>query len=365
MQFAFTEEQDQFRDIVARFCRDKAPAAVVRKFIESGQEFDPGLWRQLCQEVGLVGIHLPEDRGGAGFSAIELGIVLEEFGRSLMPGPYFSCAVLACTAMAEVSDAAIRDSLIGSMVQGEKTGTLLLDPAHGDPVAPIECTGAGTEYTLGGDCAAALDAHNADFLLAIVRDGEETGLFLVETSSPGVSTELLNTMDVTRKQARVSLVDAAARKLCDLAPQQVQRIYDTALVALANEMVGGAEALLDSTVEYTKLRFQFGRAIGSFQALKHRLADLLVDVELARTAAWQAAAALASNEDASATASLAKSMAGDVYMKAALECIQMHGGIGFTWENDTHFWFRRAKTSEVFLGTSAFHRERMLQEMQL
>jgi alkylation response protein AidB-like acyl-CoA dehydrogenase len=181
----------------------------------------------------------------------------------------------------------------------------------------------------------------------------------------GVAVRKRRTMDGTRRLGDVSLDSVPVKILQELSAQSIRALYDTALVALSNEMIGGAQELLRSAIEYTRVRFQFGRPIGSFQSLKHRLADLHVDVELAKVAAWQAAAALASGDEPSVHASLAKFTTADTYVKAALEAIQLHGGIGFTWENDTHLWYRRAKSSEVFLGTPAFHRERMLKEMHL
>lgn len=360
MQYAFTEEQDQFRDIVARFCRDKSPTTTVRQLAESEHGFDPVVWKQMCQEIGVAGIHISEELGGSGFSAIELGVVMEELGRALVPSPYFSCAVLACTAVSMIDDAATRDALLTPMIQGEKIGTLALDAHHGSPVSQL--TGVDT---LNGELKAVLDAKAADFILVLTGSEEKAALKLVEANASGVDIKPLRTMDGTRRLARVTLKDVEAKSIGELDGAAIKRLYDTALVALSNEMVGGAQALLDSSVDYTKMRVQFGRTIGSFQAIKHRLADLYVDVELAKVAAWQAAAALAGEQDVSVNASLAKFTAADTYMQAALETIQFHGGIGFTWENDTHLWYRRAKSSEVFLGTPAFHRERMLKEMNV
>lgn len=366
MQFAFTEEQDQFRDIVSRFCRDKSPSTVVRQLMSTDRGYDETVWKQLCHEVGLAGIHIPEDKGGVGFGPVELGIVMEEFGRSLIPVPYFSCCVLACTALAEVPASDVREPLLSQITSGDTLATLALEARRGKPLTSLQCEGDNAAgYTLDGTCGLVLDGQNADIVLAIAKLEHHHGLFKFAADAPGLTIESLQAMDATRKLSRISLKAVAAEKLCELDHHQIDRIYDTALVALANEMVGGAQALLDSAVEYTKLRVQFGRTIGSFQAIKHRLADLLVDVELAKTAAYQAAQALADGEAVASTASLAKFVASDVYMKAALETIQLHGGIGFTWENDTHLWFRRAKSSEVFLGIPAYHRERMLKEMQI
>ena len=366
MQFAFTEEQDQFRDIVNRFCRDKSPTTVVRHLMTTDSGFDPAVWKQLCQEVGLAGIHIPEEKGGVGFGPVELGIVMEELGRSLLPVPYFSCCVLACTAAAEIPEAEVRDSLLSQLTSGDLLATLALEQRRGKPLTTLQTSGDDKNgYVLDGTCGLVLDGQNADVVLAIARTEHHSGLFKFAANAKGLTITPCQTMDGTRKVSQISLDGVSAEKLCELDNHQIDRIYDTALVALANEMVGGAQALLDSAVEYTKLRFQFGRAIGSFQAIKHRLADLLVDVELARTAAYQAAQALASDEDVASNASLAKFVAGDTYIKTALETIQFHGGIGFTWENDTHLWFRRAKSSEVLLGVSAYHRERMLKELQI
>ena len=366
MQFAFTEEQDQFRHIVSRFCRDKSPTSVIRQLMETDQGYDPAVWQQLCQEVGLAGIHIAEDKGGVGFGPVELGIVMEEFGRSLICVPYFSCSVLACTAAAEIPDAESRERLLASMTSGESLGTLALEERRGKPLTTLRCNGdTKAGYTLDGSCGLVVNGQNADFILAIAKAENQPAMFMLEKGAAGLTVQPLQTMDGTRKLSRIELQGVQAQKLCDIDDKQIARIYDTALVALANEMIGGAQALLESAVEYTKLRVQFGRSIASFQAIKHRLADLLVDVELAKTAAWQAAQALAAEEDVSSTASLAKAVASDIYIKAALETIQLHGGIGFTWENDTHLWYRRAKSSEVFLGLPSYHRERMLKEMQI
>jgi alkylation response protein AidB-like acyl-CoA dehydrogenase len=364
MEFRFSEEQAQLRDVVARFCRDRSPSVTVRKIMESESGFDPEVWRQMCTQLGLTALHVPEEKGGLGYGAVELGIVMEELGRSLMPAPYLS-SVLASTALAAIDDADLRDPLMASITAAETLATLILDPHRGSPVSrELSVTGG----RLSGTIKAALDGHTADLVLVIVADAGRPVLFAVEAGAQGLTSRPLRTMDRTRRFAALRFDEVAPTRLGALSDAEVRRIYDTALVALANESIGGAQALLDSTVAYTKTRVQFGRPIGSFQAIKHRLADLLVDVELAKVAAYQAAAALdaaaqGAAEDASANASLAKFVTSDVYMTAAREAIQLHGGIGFTWEQDTHLWYRRAKSSEVFLGTPAYHRDRMIQEL--
>lgn len=365
MEFRFNDEQAQLRDVVARFCRDKAPSSAIRRVMATDTGHDHDAWRQMGAELGLIALHVPEEQGGLGFGAVELGIVMEELGRSLLPVPYLS-SVLATSALAEIEDPAVREPLMASVTDGSKLATLVLDSASGYPVSGELRV---QDDRLTGTARAVLDGHRADLLLVVVRAANAVRaahaptLFVVDAASSGVTKRPLQVMDRTRRFAELRFEQVAAARLDTLDDGQVERIYDTALVALANEMAGGAQALLDATVAYTRTRVQFGRAIGSFQAIKHRLADLLVDVELAKVAGYQAAAALAAGEDASANASLAKFVTADAYMGAAREAIQLHGGIGFTWEHDTHLWYRRAKSSEVFLGTPAWHRERMIREM--
>ncbi len=358
MEYAFTEEQLQVRDSVARFCREQAPASTVRALMESEPGFDAAVWRRICTDLGLVGIHVAEDRGGLGLGPVELGIVMEEFGRSLLPAPYLS-SVLALTALTEASGGAGTGPLVDQIIQGERVVTLALDSRHGSPVSDrMSCRAS----CLHGEAPAVLDGAHADVILVAAPTSGGATLYAVDSDADGLTRHPRRTMDGTRRLARVTLEGCPSRALGVLSEAACKRIYDTALVALANEMVGGAQALFDTTVAYTRMRVQFGRQIGSFQAIKHRLADLLTDVELARVAAYQAAQALTSGENVSATASLAKFVASDAYMTAAREAIQLRGGIGFTWEEDTHLWYRRAKSSEVFLGTPAHHRERMIQE---
>ncbi|MEQ8861477.1 MAG: acyl-CoA dehydrogenase family protein [Pseudomonadales bacterium] len=359
MQFEFSDEQAQFRDVVQRFCRDKSPAQTVRRIMETESGFDRDLWRALCGQLGVAGLHVAESSGGAGFGAVELGIVMEEFGRSLMPAPYLA-SVLATSALAELGESDARDALMADIAAADTIATLALDPQHGDPICRSVSADGGR---LNGSVSAVLDARHADVVLIITADDARPTLHAANAGSDGLTSRPLRTMDRTRRLAELRFDGVVADRLGSLTNRQLKHVYDTALVALANESAGAAQALFDSTVEYVGMRVQFGRKIGSFQAIKHRLADLLVDVELARVAAYQAAAALAADEAVSATASLAKFTTSDACMNAAREAIQLRGGIGFTWENDTHLWYRRAKSSEVFLGTPAFHRERMIQEM--
>ena len=372
MAFVFTEEQEQFRDIVARFLRDTSPTVEVRRLMETDAGFDGGVWDRLNSELGLSALHVPEALGGQGFSFVELGIVCEEMGRALLCAPYLSSAVLATDAILQAGDPGQQADLLPAMASGERRGALAVtEPNGGWHAEAVETTATrnGAAYRLDGAKSFVIDGHTADFLVVVAREPGSSGadgisFFTVAGDAPGLDRRLLETVDATRKQARLTFRGVPAEPLGEpgAGAPALERILVDAVTALASEMVGGAQQMLDSAIEYTKLRMQFGRAIGSFQAVKHKCADMLLEVELAKSAAYQAAAAVAEGaEDAPALASLAKAAASDTYLQAAADCIQLHGGIGFTWDNDTHLWFKRAKSSEVLFGDATYHRERMLE----
>ena len=372
MAFVFTEEQEQFRDIVARFLRDTSPTVEVRRLMETDAGFDGGVWERLNSELGLSALHVPEALGGQGFSFVELGIVCEEMGRALLCAPYLSSAVLATDAILQAGDPGQQADLLPAMASGERRGALAVtEPNGGWHAGAVETTATrnGAAYRLDGAKSFVIDGHTADFLVVVAREPGSSGadgisFFTVAGDAPGLDRRLLETVDATRKQARLAFRGVPAEPLGEpgAGAPALERILVDAVTALASEMVGGAQQMLDSAIEYTKLRMQFGRAIGSFQAVKHKCADMLLEVELAKSAAYQAAAAVAEGaEDAPALASLAKAAASDTYLQAAADCIQLHGGIGFTWDNDTHLWFKRAKSSEVLFGDATYHRERMLE----
>ena len=398
MEFTFSEDQDQFRDIVARFCRDKSATTTVRAQMQTERGYDTDTWQQMCQQVGLSGLHISEEAGGLGFGPVELCIVMEEFGRSLMCAPYFSTSVLAMTALSQLTDVEVVQAHIAELTSGEKTACLAISESQQDFVFPqasankssVQNSSANAEnfnqqpifglhesfskarhidsqsYQITGTKQFVIDGHSADRIYTVAHTSDQPlGLFVVEADASGMQQTLLPSMDPTRKLANISFTNTPAELLGYLDQTALTQLVDTACIALAHEMVGGAQALLNAAVEYTQMRVQFGRAVGSFQAIKHRLADLLLTVELAKSAAYQAAQAMAHGEQSSQMASLAKASASEAYLEAAIACIQLHGGIGFTWENDTHLWFKRAKSSEVLFGTPAQHRERMLQEMGL
>ncbi|MBL4720585.1 MAG: acyl-CoA/acyl-ACP dehydrogenase [Alphaproteobacteria bacterium] len=372
MKFNFTEEQQEFRLVLRRFLSDHSPTTEVRRLMETDDGCDPDVWRQVCQDLGLTGVHIPEAYGGQGFGLVELGIVLEEMGRALLCAPYFASTVLAATTILNVGTEEQKVTLLPPIAAGEMIATLAFAEDSGrwdSSGVEMTATSSGDEFSLSGCKSFVLDGASAGQIVAVARRPGSTGdegvsLFLVSPDAEGLTRTLLESMDPTRKLARLEFNNVRATLLGaeGEAAAPLSKTMDQAAICLANEMVGGADILRESAVEYSLLRVQFGRAVGSFQAIKHKAADMLLEVEMAKAAAYYAAGAHdEGDDDWPAMASLAKASAGDAYMQAAIHTVQMHGGIGFTWDNDTHLWFKRAKSSEVFLGDSAHHRELMMQ----
>ena len=372
IRFAFTDEQEQFRSAVRRFLEDKSPTTEVRRLMATAEGYDPEVWRLLSGDLALPGIHIPEQYGGAGFGMVELGIVMEEFGRALLCAPFFSTAVLAANAVLNAGTDAQKSQLLPDLARGARFATLAVTELSGewDPASiTVVATPDAEGYRLDGTKSYVVDGQIADRLVVAARQTGSRGhaglaLFSLSGKNSGVERSALQPMDPTRKLARIDLRGARAELLGNLetGAAPLVRTLDQAAIALANEMAGGAQTLLDSAVKYSKLRVQFGREIGSFQVIKHKLADLLLEVELAKSAAYYAAqAATVDDPEWPALASLAKAATSETYLHTAAECIQIHGGIGFTWDNDTHLWFKRAKSSEVFLGQPSYHRELLMQ----
>ena len=368
MKFSFTDEQQEFRSVLRRFLEDKSPATEVRRLMETDAGCDPEVWRQLSQELGLTAIHIPETYGGQGFGIGELAIAVEEMGRALLCAPFFASTVMAATAILKAGSEDQKQLLLPDIASGETIATLAIAEADGawdgSDVA-MTATGTSGKYTLDGTKSFVLDGCTADLIVVLARSDDGLSFFTVRADAAGLERAALKSMDPTRKLGRLSFKSVEAELLGTAggADGPLAETLDVAAVCLANEMVGGAERLRESAVEYANMRVQFGRAIGSFQSLKHKAADMLLEVELAKSAAYYAAAAMdEDDEDVSALASLAKAAASEAYMQTAIHTVQIHGGIGFTWDNDTHLWFKRAKSSEVFLGGAAYHRERLMQQ---
>jgi len=371
MQFSFTAEQEEFRSVLRRFLEDKSPPTMVRRLMETETGWDRASWRDLNQQLGLSAVHIPEAYGGQGFGAIELGIVLEEMGRALLCAPFFASTVLAATAIMHAGTDAQKRALLPAIADGDCIATLAFTEPNGRwDAAGIEMTAtpAGGKFRLDGVKSFVLDGHSADLIVVVARRPGSMGddglsFFTVAGDAAGLSRRALKVMDPTRKQARLEFRAVEAELLGEAGggAAPFAKTMTLAAVCLANEMVGGAEKLRQSALDYANLRVQFGRSIASFQSMKHKQADMLVDVELAKSAAYYAAAAAAEDDpELPALASLAKACASDAYMQTAIHTIQIHGGIGFTWDNDTHLWFKRAKSSEMFLGDPTWHRELMM-----
>lgn len=371
MQFSFTSEQEEFRSILRRFFEEKSPATTVRRLMETDSGWDRAAWQELNQQLGLTAVHIPEAYGGQGFGYTELGIVLEEMGRALLCAPYFASTVMAATAIMNAGTDGQKRALLPDIASGETIATLAVAEPNGrwdSGGLAMTATQADGHYRLNGVKDFVVDGHSADLIVTVARRPGSSGddglsFFTLPADSPGLTRRALKVLDPTRKLARLEFKDVRGELLgeAEAGAVPLHRTLTLAALCLANEMVGGADRLRQSALDYANLRVQFGRTIASFQSMKHKQADMLVDVELAKSAAYYAAAAADENDpELPALASLAKACASEAYMQTAIHTIQIHGGIGFTWDNDTHLWFKRAKSSEVFLGDPTWHRENMM-----
>jgi alkylation response protein AidB-like acyl-CoA dehydrogenase len=369
VNFAFSEEQEELRKAVRRFLEDKSPETEVRRLMETTEGYDPAVWTQMAEQLGLQGLAIPEEFGGHGYSYVELIVVLEEMGRALLCAPYFSSVALAANLLLVSGDDAAKKDYLPGIANGTTIATVALAEASGrwdEEGVTITASGSGDNWTVTGEKLYVLDGHIADLILVAARTGAGVSIFAVEKGAPGLTTTPLSTMDQTRKQARVNL-DGTPGRLIGTDGQgwaAISKMLDLAAVALAAEQVGGAQKVLEMAVEYAKVRVQFGRPIGSFQAIKHKCADMLLEVESAKSAAYYAGwAAAEDNDELPVVASLAKSYCSEAYFHATAENIQIHGGIGFTWEHPAHLYFKRAKSSELLFGDPTYHRELLAQRI--
>ena len=369
MSMTFSAEQDELRSSVRRFLEQKSPSAEVRRLMETEEGYDPAVWSQMASQLGLQGLALPEEHGGSGYGFIEQIAVLEEMGRALLCAPYFSTVVLAATALLESGDEAAQKDLLPGIADGSTIATLawVEDPSSWDTSA-ISATARrnGDGYAIDGTKTLVLDGHIANLLLVVAQTDGGPSLFAVEADASGLSRRSLETLDMTRKLASLELAGTPARLIAEegAATRILERTLQHAVVALSAEQVGGAQKCLEMSVDYAKLRVQFGRPIGSFQAIKHKCADMLLEVESAKSAAYYAAWAIADGTDeVPVVVPLAKAYCSDAFANAAAENIQIHGGIGFTWEHDAHLFYRRAKSSEQFLGSASEHRDLLAQAL--
>jgi len=375
MNFALDEEQERLRAMARAFLAECSASPQVRAAMDTELGWDRAVWRRIAVELGWAAVIVPEAYGGLGLGHVELAVLMEEMGAALLCAPFFSTVCLATnTLVAGGSEEQKRDAL-ARIAAGDAVATVAWTEPNGRwDAAGIEATArreAGG-FVLTGRKTFVVDGHAADLIVvAARRDGSrgEAGvsLFLVPADTPGLRRRVLGTMDRTRRQAEVTLDGVRAPAAALLGEEGdgwriLAKALALATVGLSAEQVGGAQRCLDMAVDYAKQRVQFGRPIGSFQAIKHKCANMLVQVESARSAAYFAACTAAEDgDDLPLAASLAKAYCSDAYFRCAAENVQIHGGIGFTWEHDAHLYLKRAKSSETLLGDASHHRERVAQ----
>jgi alkylation response protein AidB-like acyl-CoA dehydrogenase len=379
MDFGFSQEQELLRATARKFLENECPSTFVRQRMEEAEGTTPEFWSKLAEQ-GWLGLVYPEEYGGTGLGFVDLTVLLEEMGRVVMPGPYFSSVLLGGLTILEAGSAGQKKEWLTRISSGEAKATLALtEPSGRWDAAGITVTARqGTDgWLLNGTKLFVPDAHVADVIVIAARttDGQRpedgVSLFLVPRGLAGLDVKLLPTMDQTRKLCEVLLADVRVPAAALLGGQDngwpaLTRVLERATVALCAEMCGGAQKVLDMTTEYAKIRVAFGRPIGSYQGVKHKAADMLVDVENAKSLTYYAAWAVdESVPEAALAASMAKAYTSDAYRKVAGAGIQLHGGIGFTWEHDLHLYFKRAKSSEFTFGDAIHHRERVAQLIHL
>jgi alkylation response protein AidB-like acyl-CoA dehydrogenase len=364
MLFEFSDEHGELRRTVRSFLEKESDESRVRELMMSERGYDPTLWTRMAEELGIVGLIVSERHGGAGFGMVELSIVAEEMGRALLCAPYLASAVLATSALELAADAAVQDEILPRLASGETIGTLAFSEAAGPwDLSAIAMTAEarGDAFHLTGEKCYVLDGHVATEILVAARVDKGLGLFRVAGDAAGLAREVVPPLDPTRKLATLRFEDTpAARIASGDASDALGRALLRTLVALTSEQLGGVQRVLEMATEYASTRIQFGRPIGSYQAIKHRCADMLVQVEFARSAVYNAAFAEEDDEQSlEVAARMAKSYVSEAYLAAAGQNIQIHGGMGFTWEHGAHLYYKRAKASEVLFGSPAFHRERL------
>ena len=369
MSIVFDQEQQALREATRRFFTEQFSSEATRSQMATSRGFEDKTWLRMATELGLQGLTLPEEHGGAGAGFVEQLVVLEEMGQALIGSPYLSTVALAANALAASGDATAQKELLPGIAEGSTIATLSFLDAAGAVDAggrAVSATVSADGYVLDGRGYFVSDGHVAHKALVVASTAVGPSLFVVDTQSAGVAAEELDTLDQTRKQAHLTFEQAPAVLVGreggggDI----VERTLDLAMIALAAEQLGGAQRCLDMSVEYATIRSQFGRKIGSFQAVKHRCADMLTAIEVARSAVYHAvqlAADPATNDGEALrlAAPMAKALASEAYMFAAQQNIQLHGGIGCTWDHDAHLHYRRAHASTVFLGGIEEQRERL------
>jgi len=365
MDFALSEEQATLQDVLRDFFGAKSSETAVRAQLDDPIGYDVALWRQMADQLGLQSPAIPEEFGGSGFSFVELGVTLEEMGRALTVSPFLASCVMAPQLLLALDDTDANKELLPGLASGEVIATVALAEDHGS-WSPDRVTAQAVQgsqgWTLTGHKSFVFDGAVADVLLVAARSGDHVGVFAVDKGASGLTRTPLHTMDLTRKQARIEFDTTPARLIgtLDAGEQALAAMLDRSAIALCAEALGGTGAVLDIAVDYAKVREQFGRPIGSFQAIKHKCATLLVNLESSRSAVYYALWAVSADDpELPKLASLAKAFCADTYLEACGEAIQILGGIGFTWEHPAHLYLKRAKNTQLSLGNSDFHRQRL------
>ncbi len=379
MDFVFTEEQQMIRDTAESFLAEVSSSEAVRKAMASDTGFDDALWQQICAEMYWQAIHIPEEFGGMGLGYVELVAMMEQMGRYLLCAPFYSTVCLGVNTLLLAASEEQKAKYLTAICEGSLTATLAYcGPRGGRSADAVTATYRedGDSVVINGESSFVVDGMTAGLILVAARaegsrGGEGVSLFAVPADTAGLERKSLPTLDQTRKMASLSFSEvkvSADNRLGGAGKgwAVLDKALDLATIALAAEQMGGSQQLLDSTVEYTKERVQFNRPIASFQSIKHKAADMMLRVEAARSAVYYAACVAdealqngpLANELAEA-ASIAKTYCSEAYFKNAGESMQMHGGVGFTWEYDVHLYFKRAKGSEHMLGNPSWHRERL------
>ena len=379
MNFGFSEEQEMLRDATRRFLDNECPSSFVRKMMEDDSAHATELWKKVAEQ-GWPAILIDEAHGGVGGSFLDMVVILEEMGRSLLPGPFLATALLGTPAILAGGSDEQKNAILPGVAAGETILSLALAEQSGRYDAggvALAATPKGEDFLLSGEKFFVPDAHVADQIVVVARTGQgataEDGisLFVVDAKAPGVTVTQLKTVDMTRRQCHVAFQDVAvpaAQVLGQLGAgwPVVQRTLDQAMAGLCAEMVGTGQQALDMAVAYAKERVQFGKPIGSFQAVKHKCVDMMVQVENARSLTYYAAWTVDENvPEARQAVPMAKAYCSDMCKTVTSEAIQVHGGIGFTWEHDMHLFYRRGLASEAAFGSAPVHREVVAQELNL
>jgi alkylation response protein AidB-like acyl-CoA dehydrogenase len=363
VSFAPTDDQELIRSTARRYLEDRVGLDRVREIMMSDQGFDQDLWKEMA-DMGWPGLVVAEEFGGSGLSPVEMSVLLEEMGRLVTPGPFFASAVLATTAIQELATPEQQADLLPAMATGDSIGSLAMfetarnwDPTSQQTMATRE----GESWVLRGSKRSVVGGTEADFVLVSAATTDGVGVFVVDSDASGLTVEPEPALDPTRPQARITVdsvrLGSSARLGTGDSGDGLRRVFAMATAYLASEQVGGAERCMEMSVDYAKTRHQFGRPIGSYQSVKHRCANMLMKVEHAKSAARYAVRVVDHPEELAVAAPLASAVASEAYVWVAGENIQVHGGIGFTWEHPAHLYLKRAKTSSLLFGDPRHQRD--------